>query len=121
MDSNPSNIPYVITVGMGLETTTDMMKLSENPCFVLNIPESEQLQTIGLEMIQQRLCEISKVEALNPSPFSKPRDVQIPEPRKMTNINGLPICSANFGLMVDYDGTRKADINRQTKLVTRKG
>ena len=119
-DSDSSEIPYVITVGAGLDSTTEMMRLSENLCFVLNVPKIEQLQTIGFELIQQRLCEISKAEALNPSQFRRPKEVEISEARKSADIVGLPICQASFGLMVDYDGVRKTDINRQAKLVTRK-
>ena len=57
-----NEVPFVISIGGNLESTTEMMKISENPCFVLSLPnlEKENLQKIGFTFVKQRLCNIAQ-------------------------------------------------------------
>ena len=56
------NVPFVISVGVTNNGTLEMMKISENPCFLLSVPDWERktVEEFAIPMIQQRLCEIAR-------------------------------------------------------------
>merc|ERR1712130_984126 len=56
----PDEVPFVISLAVRSDATKEMMKISENPCFVINAPSWDTLSSSGLRMAQQRLCDIAQ-------------------------------------------------------------
>ena len=83
-----------------------MLRLAENPCYVISVPDFENLKA-ALPIVQQRLCEIMSNEALNPK-----AQIQNRIRRKVNDDDvkyefsertlGLPICNSEFNLFVSY-------------------
>ena len=61
---DPEEVPFVISLGANMTNTTEVMKLSENPCFVLSTRdwEPKTLKKVILPIIEQRICEIMRSE-----------------------------------------------------------
>ena len=83
-----------------------MLRLAENPCYVVSVPDFENLNA-ALPIVKQRLCEIMSNEAVNPKAQLQNRirrqvnddDVKYEFSEKTL---GLPICNSEFNLFVSY-------------------
>ena len=83
-----------------------MLRLAENPCYVISVPDFENLNA-ALPIVKQRLCEIMENKELNPNAQLQNRirrrvkddDVKYEFSEKTL---GLPICNSEFNLFVSY-------------------
>ena len=101
------DIPFVIVVGIGkYNALKSMLRLAENPCYVISVPDFENLNA-ALPILKQRLCEVMSNDDLNPSAQlqnrirrrAKDDDVKYEFSEKTL---GLPICNSEFNLFVSY-------------------
>jgi hypothetical protein len=101
------DIPFIINVGIGKHNALkSMLRLAENPCFVVSVPDFDNLNA-ALPIVKQRLCEIMSNKALNPKAQLQNRirkrvnddDVKYEFSEKTL---GLPICNSEFNLFVSY-------------------
>ena len=92
---------------MGIEqdenAIKNLLKIAENPCYVINVPKAEFIFG-ALPIVKQRLCEIMQ----NSEKYPRAQKVVRPSIKTLNNFQysaqteGLPICGAEFRLFVDY-------------------
>ena len=99
------SIPFTIVVGIEQDENAikNLLKIAENPCYVINVPKADFIFG-ALPIVKQRLCEIMQ----NPNKYPRAQKVSRPSIKTSNNfqysaqIEGLPVCGAEFRLFVDY-------------------